>query len=127
MPQSFLHRGSCIGFACRGVVGSRSRLVDNDIDLFLDGSLQEGRGIPGRSTVVVGEWSLVSNIASEMSLPNEVFDLVFEVVAFLRFMSMLSVEATVSSFLMPFGVCFDKVRGPEEPFSSDLEEDFYSG
>ncbi|RRT62248.1 hypothetical protein B296_00032763 [Ensete ventricosum] len=109
--QSFLHRGSCVGFACRGAVASRSGLADNDIDLFLDGSLRVGRGIPRESTVILGEWSLVSDIALEMSLPNEVFTLVFEVVAFLHVMSMLSVEVIISSFVTPFQVCFEWVRG----------------
>ncbi|RWW56769.1 hypothetical protein BHE74_00036489 [Ensete ventricosum] len=124
---SFLHRESHVGFACRGAVASRSMPADIDIDLFLDGSLLVGGGILGGSMVVIGEWSLVSNIVPKMSLLNEVFDLVFKVVAFLHVMSVLSVEAIVSSFVMPFGACFDRVWGPEEPLSSDLEEDLCSG
>ncbi|RWV82511.1 hypothetical protein GW17_00055988 [Ensete ventricosum] len=108
-------------------VASRSGLADNDIDLFLDGSLRVGRGIPGESTVILGEWSLVSDIALEISLSNEVFTLVFEVVAFLHIMSVLSVEVIISSFVTPFWVCFDWVRGPEEPLFSNLEEDLNSG
>ncbi|RRT52627.1 hypothetical protein B296_00020391 [Ensete ventricosum] len=126
VPRSFFHRGSRIGFACRGAIASRSKPVDNDIDLFLDRSLRVGQGIPGESTVVIGEWSLVSDIAPKMSMPNEVFELVFEVMAFLRVMFVLSVEATISSFVTHFGVCFDEVRGPEEPLFSDLEEDLCS-
>ncbi|RWV90840.1 hypothetical protein GW17_00046921 [Ensete ventricosum] len=91
--------------------------ADNNIDLFLDGSLGVRRGILGGSTVIIGEWLLVSDIPTEVSLPNEVFDLVFEVVAFLRIMSVLSMEMKVSSFVMPSRVCFDWVREPEEPLS----------
>ncbi|RZS00927.1 hypothetical protein BHM03_00030712 [Ensete ventricosum] len=116
-----------IGLIQTGAVASRSGLADNDIDLFLDGSLRVGRGIPGESTVILGEWSLVSDIALEMSLSNEVFTLVFEVVAFLHIMSVLSVEVIISSFVTPFWVCFDWVRGPEEPLFSNLEEDLNSG
>ncbi|RRT86168.1 hypothetical protein B296_00003424 [Ensete ventricosum] len=76
--------------------------------------------------MVVREWLLVSDIAPKMSQPNEVFDMVFEVVAFLRVMFVLSVEAALSSFVMSFGACCDGVRGPTEPLSSDLEEDLYS-
>ncbi|RWW06172.1 hypothetical protein GW17_00030516, partial [Ensete ventricosum] len=96
--------------------------VDNDVDLFLDGSLRAGQIIPSGSTF----WrcSLVSYISTEMSISNEVFNLVLEVVALLRIVSVLSVETIVSSFVVPFRVHFDWVRGCEEPFLLDLKENF---
>ncbi|RWW20382.1 hypothetical protein GW17_00015508 [Ensete ventricosum] len=103
-PRSFLHHGLRIGFAHRGAITSRGRPSDNDIDLFLDRSLQVGRGIPGGSMVVIGEWSPVTDIVSEVSLSNEVFDMIFKIMAFLYVMSILSMETVVSSFVTPFGV-----------------------
>ncbi|RWV95091.1 hypothetical protein GW17_00042314 [Ensete ventricosum] len=60
-----------------------------------------------------------------MSIPNEVFDIVFEVVTLLRIMYVLPVEMTVSSFVAPFRVCLDWVRGCDDPFLLDLKEKFY--
>ncbi|RWW68595.1 hypothetical protein BHE74_00023878 [Ensete ventricosum] len=74
-------------------------------------SAMVGRGIPGGSMVVIGEWSPVTDIVSEVSLSNEVFDMIFKIMAFLYVMSILSMETVVSSFVTPFGVCFDGVRG----------------
>ncbi|RWW73425.1 hypothetical protein BHE74_00018707 [Ensete ventricosum] len=89
MSWSLLHCGSCVGFVRRGAITSKSRLVNNNMDLFLNGSLRVGRGIPGGSMVIDRKWSLVLDIPTEVSLPNEVYNLIFEVVAFLRIMYVL--------------------------------------
>ncbi|RRT35754.1 hypothetical protein B296_00059173 [Ensete ventricosum] len=122
---SSFHRGLRESFAHRGAIAPRNRFANGDIDLFLDGSLRVGRRIPGGSTF--RRCSLVSDIPTKMSMRNEVFNLVFEVVALICIMSMLSVETIVFSFVVPFRACFDWVRGCEEPFLFDLKEKFCPG
>ncbi|RWV86584.1 hypothetical protein GW17_00051514 [Ensete ventricosum] len=105
MSWSLLHCGSCVGFVRRGAITSKSRLVNNNMDLFLNGSLRVGRGIPGGSMVIDRKWSLVLDIPTEVSLPNEVHNLVFEVVAFFRIISSLSVEKRLRSLVEVDWVC----------------------
>ncbi|RZS04856.1 hypothetical protein BHM03_00035270 [Ensete ventricosum] len=70
---------------------------------------------------------LVPDITIEVSLPNEVFNLAFEVMVFFGVMSVLPMEVTVSSLIPPFRARLDRIRGLEEPLLSDLEENLYPG
>ncbi|RZS27804.1 hypothetical protein BHM03_00061331 [Ensete ventricosum] len=103
--RSFFDCGWYVCLSSQGAITSRRGSAHDNINLFFNEPLQVGRGIPGGSTF--GKWSLVSDIPTEVSLPNEVFDLVFEVMTFLHIMFVLSVEMIVFSFITSFGVCFD--------------------
>ncbi|RWW54328.1 hypothetical protein BHE74_00039088 [Ensete ventricosum] len=70
---------------------------------------------------------LVPDITIEVSLPNEVFNLAFEVMVFFGVMSVLPMEVTVSSLIPPFRARLDRIRGLEEPLLSNLEENLYPG
>ncbi|RZS22458.1 hypothetical protein BHM03_00055250 [Ensete ventricosum] len=74
--------------------------------------------------VVIRKCLLVSNIPIKVSLLNKVLDLVLQVVTFLHVMSVFSIEMTVSTLIAPFEPHPDQVGELEEPFISDLEEDF---
>ncbi|RWW33641.1 hypothetical protein GW17_00001636 [Ensete ventricosum] len=59
-------------------------------------------------------WSLVSDITFEVSLPNEVLNMIFEVVSFLSVMSILLMEAIISSLVPSLGTRLDRIGRPEE-------------
>ncbi|RRT52281.1 hypothetical protein B296_00029167 [Ensete ventricosum] len=59
-------------------------------------------------------WSLVSDITIKVSLPNEVLNMIFEVVSFLGVMSILLMEAIISSFVPPLGTHLDRIGRPKE-------------
>ncbi|RWW24107.1 hypothetical protein GW17_00011623 [Ensete ventricosum] len=72
-----------------------------------------------------GKWSLVPNITTKVSLPNEIFNMVFEVVAFLGVMPVLLMETTISSLVSPLGMCLDWIERPEGALLSNLEENLH--
>ncbi|RWW28651.1 hypothetical protein GW17_00006863 [Ensete ventricosum] len=115
--------GSCICFARRRAIASRSGSADNNINLFFYGPLWAGRRISGMSTL--GSWTSVTDIVAEVPLANKVFNLVFEVMALLGVMFVLPMEATISSPVSPFEA--DQIRRPKDPLLSDLEENLYPG
>ncbi|RWW88725.1 hypothetical protein BHE74_00002393 [Ensete ventricosum] len=59
---------------------------------------------------------------AEVSLANEIFDLIFKVMTFLSVMSVLPMEEVVSFLGSPFGASLDWVGGHEKSFLSDLEK-----
>ncbi|RZS01732.1 hypothetical protein BHM03_00031645 [Ensete ventricosum] len=93
--RSLFHYSPRICSARRVSVASRSKSSHKNINLFFYGFLWAGRRIPGM--LALGSWSLVPDITIEVSLPNEVFNLVSEVVTLIGVMSMLSMEAIVYS------------------------------
>ncbi|RWW36742.1 hypothetical protein BHE74_00058211 [Ensete ventricosum] len=75
----------------------------------------------GRTVVPAGETE------SPVNPVNVVLDLVFEVVALLGVVTVVAVEATISSFVSAPDLCSNWVQGSEESLVSDLQKDLSSG
>ncbi|RWW72569.1 hypothetical protein BHE74_00019622 [Ensete ventricosum] len=100
-------------------------LANDDIDLLLERSLQVRRGVLG-ITAFRG-FVQSPDIATKVLLTNEVLNLVPKVVTLLGVMTVVTMEAIVSCFIPHFQMGLHQVGIPEEPFLSNLEEDFGSG
>ncbi|RRT74789.1 hypothetical protein B296_00021998 [Ensete ventricosum] len=61
----------------------------------------------------------------EVSLLNEIFNLVFEVVKLLSVISVLPMDVAVSSLVPPLKARLDRIVRPEEPLLLDLEENLH--
>ncbi|RRT76843.1 hypothetical protein B296_00029565 [Ensete ventricosum] len=119
----FCNGGSCVGFSCHGAAASRSRATDDDVNLLLDRSLWPGRGSPFSVLVLIGRDTLISDVLTKMALSDEILNLVLQVMAFLHVVVIFSVETIISPLITSLGFCPDRIRGPEEPLASNLEED----
>ncbi|RRT39585.1 hypothetical protein B296_00033025 [Ensete ventricosum] len=114
---------SRVGFSCQGAIASRSRAADDDINLLLDRSLWLRQGSPFSVSVLIRRRLLVSDVPTKLALPDEVFDLVLQVMTFLRVVAVFLVETIISPIVTSLRLCPDRIGGPEEPLVSDLEED----
>ncbi|RWW35663.1 hypothetical protein BHE74_00059386 [Ensete ventricosum] len=76
-------------------------VAHNNVNLFFYGPFRARRRISDKSTL--GCWSLVSDIALEVSLPNEVFDLVLEVLTLLSIVCALDGSDSTFFCLTPQG------------------------
>ncbi|RRT79972.1 hypothetical protein B296_00014803 [Ensete ventricosum] len=65
----------------------------------------------------------LSNVLAKMPLPDEVLDLVFQVMTFFCVVVVFLVETVISPLVASLGLCSDWVGGPEELLVLDLEED----
>ncbi|RWV91905.1 hypothetical protein BHE74_00017388 [Ensete ventricosum] len=77
-----------------------------------------GQGPFFSATVLIRRGPLISDIPAKMSLPDEILNLVLEVVTFLRVVTVFSVETIIFPFIVSLGLCPDGVGGPEEPLAS---------
>ncbi|RWW77803.1 hypothetical protein BHE74_00013998 [Ensete ventricosum] len=87
----------------------------NDIKSVFD--LGSSPMVTGRAVVPARETE------SPMNPVSVVLDLVFEVVALLGVVTVVTMEAVVSSFVTAPDLCSDWVRGSEESLVSDLKKD----
>ncbi|RZS01511.1 hypothetical protein BHM03_00031388 [Ensete ventricosum] len=94
---------SRISFSCRGAVTARSWPAEDDIDLLLDRAFGLGDESRGGRPSGREDYSWTYRRRWPRA-PDEVFNLVLQVMAFLGLMSVLSVKAVVPSFVMPLGV-----------------------
>ncbi|RWV78437.1 hypothetical protein GW17_00060603 [Ensete ventricosum] len=75
VPRPLLDCGLSIGLACRGVVSTCSRSADYDVDLSFDWVGRARLSVSLRSPVEVVSSPL--DIMTEVSLADQVFDLIF--------------------------------------------------
>ncbi|RZR96560.1 hypothetical protein BHM03_00025586 [Ensete ventricosum] len=113
-----------ISFTRRGDVAARGRPPDDDVDLFLNRPLWSGRWVSRGPTI--GERRLVTNIATQMPVPDEVFNLTLQVRTFLRVVAMFPMETTIPSFVTSFRVCLHWIGSLQKPPLPNLKEDLCS-
>ncbi|RRT53857.1 hypothetical protein B296_00019786 [Ensete ventricosum] len=116
-----LVRGSFVGLTCRGVVSTRRGSTDYDVDLSFDWVGRARLTISLRSPVRVVHSPL--DIITEVSLADQVLDLVLQVSTFFGVVAVFTVEAIVSAFVPFLKSGLDAVWWCQEPLPPYLEEE----
>ncbi|RRT51059.1 hypothetical protein B296_00032985 [Ensete ventricosum] len=106
-----------VGLPMMALYAEGSATTINDTNSVFD--LGSSLTVIGRTVVPTGETE------SPVNPVNVVLDLVSEVVA-LGVVTVVTMEAAVSSFVMALDLCSDWVRGSEESLVSDLKKDLSS-
>ncbi|RWW64590.1 hypothetical protein BHE74_00028163 [Ensete ventricosum] len=121
-PRHLLDRGPSVGLTCRGAVSTRRGSTDYDVDLTFD---RVGKAL-WMISLQPPVWMVHSplDIMTEVSLADQVLDLVLQVLALFGVMAVFTMEMIIYAPVPFFGSGLDVVRWCQESLPPYLEEEF---